>query len=239
MTETHTTYRTYLPVPSSARVFERLFERDYEFFAQPLPTHYPYERVGFDRLLAILLDLQRLGIQPPARVLDVGCSSGLFSLGLAAAGYRAVGVDNNIAADVQGFYPEQPLQIAERLRQELSNADVTFVQGDVATALAEQTGVFDVCLLLSVVHQWFAGYALTGIGTKPLAEIEHLLHSLVARVTQVLYYEGPEEDEAAHAMQLSLPDWFVDVALARRVTPIAASPAANGDLRTLYRVEMR
>jgi SAM-dependent methyltransferase len=171
-------------------------------------------------------------------VLDVGCSSGLFSLGLAAAGYRVSGVDSNIAADVQGFYPEKPLSIAERLKADLPHADVTFIQGDVADVLATETACYDVCLLLSVVHQWFAGYALTGVGVKPLDRIEDTLRALVSHVTRVIYYEGPEDDAAAAAMHLRLPAWFIETGLLQAATPIAVSAAANGSLRTLYRMEV-
>lgn len=216
----------------------RLFEQDYEYFSGPAEALYPFERVGYDRLLAILMDLRRLRIMPPARVLDVGCSSGLFALGLAAAGYHVTGIDSNIAADVQGFYPEKPLHIANRLKADLPHAEVEFIQGDVADVLTGETACYDVCLLLSVVHQWFAGYALTGVGAKPVEEIEQLLRRLVARIGSVLYYEGPEDDEAAQHMQLTLPHWFAEADLAKRITPIAVSVAANGDVRTLYRIEL-
>lgn len=228
---------TYLPVQTDGQWHRMLLHEDYEAFSGSVDATLPYERVGFDRLLAILVDLKLLGIKPPATVLDVGCNSGLFSLGLAVSGYEVTGIESNIAVEAKPGYPSRLLDDAECLKNLLHLRNAKFVEADIADYLGCSAGYFDVCLLLSVVHQWFAGYALSGTGAKHREEIQKLLRTLVSQIDRVLYYEGPETEEAARAVTLPLPDWFAAQGLVSRIVPIAASVAANGELRTLYRLE--
>lgn len=230
--------QTYLPVPNNSQLYHHLLAKDYEYLVEGgLQSKYPYERVGFDRLLAILNDLELLKLTPPAAVLDIGCNIGLFSLGLASLGYEVVGVDSNIAADTQGFYPEKILGIAQNLKEQLALPTATFVDMDIELFFETNQTQFDICLLLSVVHQWFAGYAGSGLGTKPRARVEEFLQNLTTRINHVIYYEGPEE-EIISDMQLSLPAWFLQTSVAQQVTPLSVSVSANGYLRTLYRIEL-
>jgi SAM-dependent methyltransferase len=230
--------RTYLPVLQDVQLYQKLFERDYEYLSEAIKAKYPYERIGFDRFLAILIDLEMTRIYPPASVLDIGCNVGLFSLGLSTMGYNVVGVDSNIAADVQGSYPENVVDIACSLQNELEIENLKFVRADVEDFLESNPGQFEVCLLLSVVHQWFAGYASSGIGRKSQLEIEETLRRLVSHIDRVIYYERPEEEGIIQDMNISLPGWFLGTSLAEHVIPIATSIAANGQLRTLYRIEL-
>ncbi len=226
--------RTYLPVPVTADSFLALGARDYAALAELPAWAGPYERVGFDRLVAIASDLDLLSVRS-ARVLDVGCNSGLFTLGLASLGHQTTGVESNIAADVQGFYPGKILDLAEQSRAGTQVTGATLVEGDVESFLEQTSGRWDVCLLLSVVHQWSAGYASTGEGAKARLRVETLLRKLVARVSSLIYFEGP--DLAPGPDAVPLPSWFLDEGLVARCTVIGQSPAANGDLRTLFRLE--
>jgi SAM-dependent methyltransferase len=228
---------TYLPVQADGQLHKVLLHQDYEAFFEPVCANLPYERVGFDRLLAILVDLKLLDIKPSATVLDIGCNNGLFSLGLAALGYKVTGIESNIAVEVIPGYPPRLLDDAELLKERLHLQHVEFIEADIADYLACSPQHFDVCLLLSVVHQWSAGYASSGMGAKPYEIIEQLLTKLVSQVDHVLYYEGPETEELAQAGTLPLPAWFATHGFVKRIVPIAVSVAANGELRTLYRLE--
>lgn len=233
-----TEFRTYLPVVEDVQLYRNLRCRDYECLAAPIAARYPYERVGFDRLLAILVDLEELEILPPASVLDIGCNVGLFSLALAAVGYRVTGVDSNIAADVQGFYPDRVLSIARDHKDMLALDRLDLVEADVADHLSAAARRFDVCLLLSVVHQWRAGYASSGIGVKADGDVVRLLTLLASRTNRALYYEGMDDAHLRAVEGVRLPDWFVARSLASTYRAIAVSPAANGEFRTLYRIEI-
>jgi SAM-dependent methyltransferase len=230
--------QTYLPVPQNIKVFRHLFARDYEYLYDPLAVKYHYERVGFDRLLAIINDLEMMSLYPPASILDVGCNTGLFAVGLANMGYQVTGVDNNMAADVQGFYPEKILDIAGQLKNELELENLNFIDTDIETFLAHSPAGFDVCLLLSVVHQWFAGYAVTGIGLKSQNEIEKILQKIASRTNRLIYYEGPQAEHPVYNRHIALLDWFFSAAGARRITLLSNSVSAEGDLRALYRIEL-
>lgn len=228
--------KTYLPVFADPDIYRSLIERDYELFATPLQPVFAYERIGLDRLLAIRNDLDQLGILPPCSILDVGCNTGLFSAGLASVGYKVLGVDNNIVTEAQDFYPHPPLELAERTRAMLGLAvpQLDFRAIDIGDFLDQDGRTFDGCLLLSVVHQWFQGYAETGIGRLSTDVIRARLTALARRIRRVIYYEGPD-DAATHA-QLPLPAWFSELGRNVRIEPIAFSPAANGELRTVYRI---
>jgi SAM-dependent methyltransferase len=226
--------QTYLPVLRDASLYYLLRDQDYEGLAEQMQAEYPYERVGLDRLLAILIDLSQMRITPPARVLDIGCNTGLFSLGLAAKGYTVVGVDSNIAAEVQEFYPGKIIDTAMQLADTFKN--LKLVESAISDFLAENHDTFDIGLLLSVVHQWSGGYAASRQGVKTSAQIEETLAMLVSRIYHVMYYEGPDEDSLPSLNALSLPRWFCDTTLVQQAVPIALSVAANGELRTLYRL---
>ncbi len=231
--------KTYLPVWPDMRVLDALRWGDYQSVADALPQASTYERAGIDRLLMIINDLTEIGLRGPRRVLDIGCNSGLFSLGLGLLDYHVTGIDDNVAAQSQGWYPEQPLSLAERGRLDLQLADrVVFEKVDATTFLDRPQPPFDVCLLLSVVHQWFEGYASTTLGAKPQATIERTLRRIATLTGSVLYFEGPEHETDARKLTLPLPSWFVAAGLFSRVTPLGVSATALGDLRTLYRLSL-
>ncbi len=229
--------KTYLPVWPDMNVLDAIRWGDYQAVVDALPSASTFERAGIDRLLLILNDLNELGLKCPRRVLDVGCNSGLFSLGLGLLGYDVVGIDDNVAAMSQGWYPEPPLSLAERGRLQLKLMERVRFETIDATAFVDRSQpAFDICLLLSVVHQWFQGYASTPLGAKPEAEIERTLRRIAALTRDVLYFEGPEYETDARKQTLSLPDWFVAAGLFREVTVLGTSATALGDLRTIYRL---
>jgi 2-polyprenyl-3-methyl-5-hydroxy-6-metoxy-1,4-benzoquinol methylase len=84
--------------------------------------------------------LRALGVQPGARVLDVGCGPGWTSLFLSEAGYRVLGID---------IAPAH-VEISRGRAQRWSCEDLRFAQADMdAFALDE---LFDVVLVFDALH---------------------------------------------------------------------------------------
>jgi SAM-dependent methyltransferase len=64
-----------------------------EFMAQERSKPFGWDAAHFVEWATVTEMLHRLGIQPGARVIDVGCGSGWTTLFLAEAGYDALGYD--------------------------------------------------------------------------------------------------------------------------------------------------
>ena len=86
----------------------RRFSPSWERLSAPTPGGGPHTR-----LTLALLD--RLGIRPPARILDAGCGWGSTLIGLERAGYRVVGADISRRA----------LERLDRTDRSLAVADLT------------------------------------------------------------------------------------------------------------------
>jgi 2-polyprenyl-6-hydroxyphenyl methylase/3-demethylubiquinone-9 3-methyltransferase len=91
------------------------------------------------RLEYVLSVLRREGLNPGARVLDVGCGGGLLALPLAAAGYRVKGIDRSA-----------PSLEAARARVP-AGATAEFAVGD-ALALDEPAGAYDAVLIMDLLE---------------------------------------------------------------------------------------
>jgi SAM-dependent methyltransferase len=85
------------------------------------------------RLAAAVLAGQ--GIQPPARILDIGCGSGLTLKALEARGYPVVGID-----------------AVRTLLERLDGPGRLLVHADVTGELPPSLGTFDAVLLLDVIE---------------------------------------------------------------------------------------
>ena len=86
-------------------------------------------RDRFSELMVHLVSsaLEELVLTPPARVLDLGCGTGLFALGLHARGYQLTGLDTS----------ERMLDIARR-RIERDEVDIELLQGDMRAFEVDQ-----------------------------------------------------------------------------------------------------
>jgi 2-polyprenyl-6-hydroxyphenyl methylase/3-demethylubiquinone-9 3-methyltransferase len=91
------------------------------------------------RLEYVLSALEKSGVKPGARVLDVGCGGGLLANPLAAAGFRVKGVDRSA-----------PSLEAARARVP-AGADAVYAVGD-ALKLGETPGSYDAVLLMDVLE---------------------------------------------------------------------------------------
>ncbi len=97
-----------------------------------LIRRHPWWKARTDLTLALL---DRLGIRPPARVLDVGCGWGTTLEALEDHGYGAAGMD-----------------ISRRTLEELDRPDRMLFVADLARALPPEAGGFDAALALDVIE---------------------------------------------------------------------------------------
>jgi SAM-dependent methyltransferase len=113
--------------------------RDDEFMAYEATKPFGWEPYNWVRWATIAAAFDRLGIEPGAELLDVGCGVGWTTLFLAEAGYRALGVDL-VPANVDLC----------RARAERWNSTAEFVQGDMESL--ELNRSFDAVLVYDALH---------------------------------------------------------------------------------------
>ena len=97
-----------------------------------LIRRHPWWRARAALTLALL---GRLGVRPPARVLDVGCGWGVTLEALERHGYRAVGLD-----------------ISRRALKALDRPDRAMIEADLTKPLPEGVEPFDAVLALDVIE---------------------------------------------------------------------------------------
>jgi SAM-dependent methyltransferase len=84
----------------------------------------------------LTIDLLRdIGLEPPARVLDVGCGSGVTLEALEARGYRTVGMD-----------------ISRRMLEKLDRPGRTLIEADLTRPLRSEIPAHDAVLALDVIE---------------------------------------------------------------------------------------
>jgi 2-polyprenyl-3-methyl-5-hydroxy-6-metoxy-1,4-benzoquinol methylase len=98
----------------------------------PLVRAHPWWRARGRLTLALL---QRLGVVPPARVLDAGCGWGTTLETLEHRGYRVTGMD-----------------VSRRALERLNRPDRTLVVADLTRDLAVDRAAFDAVLALDVIE---------------------------------------------------------------------------------------
>jgi len=228
--------KTYQPIYKDGRLFECIKRGEFSLLPSMIyDSCYEYERVCFDRILLIINDLINLGIYE-GKVLDLGCNIGLFSHSMASRGYQVVGVDNNAAPDVQGYYPEPCLSMANKL-SDVYNVYPHFVEADIMDYVMNVEEHFNVIFLLNIVHHFFNGYAKSGQGKRDLEHIFIFLKELLKK-TEILYFEGPENEGIPYYSEgIEFPEWFKNVGGNISVTSIGMTCGANGRLRNVYRIQ--
>lgn len=196
-----------------------------------------YERAGLDRLLTIVGDMQsHLGRDRDWEILDVGCNTGLFSVGLAALGNRVTGIDNMIV-DQQGRY--EPLRLPQTLKAIASTHEaLTLRRADLFQWIERNRRQWDVILLLSVAHQWEFGYAHQPATAQRPKRIEKIMQRLVASCRRIVYYEAPIEEPG---FETDYGRRFIErfVGDGVRLSEVARTVGSAGYPRQLFRIERR
>ena len=233
---------TYLPYRFSAAALASYGAGNY----QPLLAELratgaeTYERAGVDRALAIACDLALAGMREGGTILDAGCSVGTISRLLAETGYHVTGLDRDIVASVQKWQNPEWLTGA---RRRLETFTCRFVTADIEEFLETTSDVFDVALLLSILHHFLEGYGYTGMNAMAPERFASFLKRLCSRVRRYLYVEIPGPDEYEEmppdpTHQFRFPGYFVDTGLACGIHLVASTVATNGKPRRLYRVDL-
>lgn len=234
---------TYQPCELSRLALWRYGVGDYgpllkELRAKPRDS---YERAAVDRALAIGIDLAVSGMRRGATILDVGCGGGTISRLLAETGYHVTGVDQDIVAGAQEW---QDREVLASNRKQMESAGCRLLTTDVVEFLENTAEVFDVALLLSVLHHFLHGYGYSGAGEIAPDRFDALLKSFCSRVRSYLYVEAPGSDEFQEMPpdptgRFLFPAYFLEAGLGTDVRFIAASVATNGRPRRLYRVDLK
>lgn len=177
--------RTYLPDIDVSDVVHALASQDWSVIERKIQNQ-QYERLGLDRALAIASDLlmqhQKL---TGLKILDVGCNNGLVAKVLSALGCVVVGIDNS-DVDTQGLYIG--------LGDQLHSLGFEFQPKDLADFLDSDERHWDCILMLSVMHHWETGYAMSGERRYSDEKIRQLLEDLFRRSRLCIYYECPRNE---------------------------------------------
>lgn len=192
-----------------------------------------YERLGFDRLLTIVLDCtKRFGCCNGLKILDVGCNTGLFSISLAAVGNTVTGLDN-FAIDIQELYEQLQFPVLNQI-----NTRLNLVKQGILEFCDVDTNVWDIILLLSVAHHWESGYAKSGINKYTETQISKVLNKLFTSFRKAIYYECPfEEPGFASGYGYHMLRKYVNNFTTYKLYEIGTTIGPNGYLRQLLRIE--
>ena len=207
----------YLPEIDDPTLKRVLLEPDSAFLAAlDLQS---FERLGLDRALLIASDIAlRQGTVSSHSILDAGSNNGLVGRALGVLGNRITCLDSGIV-DSQDCY--------DRLRSR------TVVRADLRDYLAEHPGeTWDFVLLLSVVHHWETGYAMSGHAMYTEEQIRGIFETLHERTRQGIYLELPL---AEPGFSPDFSDGFVKkYASAFSIIEINRTIGSNGYLRRLF-----
>jgi len=174
--------KTYLPELSISDLVHGLASQDWATVEEKL-SRQQYERLGLDRALAIASDLlARHQSLRGLRILDVGCNNGLVTKVLSALGCSVVGIDNG-DVDSQRLYSD--------LQSQTQFAGFELHTNDLAEFLKVDDRYWDCILLLSVMHHWETGYAMSGKRRYSDDNIGRLLTTMFQRTRLSIYYECP------------------------------------------------
>lgn len=216
----------YLPqIPASA--LKQLFHQETQEEVNDFLSNYQYERLGLDRLMLILDDIKKYHTLPGS-FLDIGCNNGLLPLFLGLFNNPAIGIDNSII-DSQELYSNLSfLPVPKELPVELYSMDLK------EFLLQFPRKRIDYVLLLSVMHHWQTGYAMSGKNVYSVSEIHLMLEELFQRVNIAVYFEFPTDEPGFHRNwdKEFIADFLQDKL---NIVFLSESVGPNGYIRHLYK----
>jgi SAM-dependent methyltransferase len=185
----------------------------------------PSERLCADRARLLRDDMRStIGELSGATLLDIGCNVGFFCHFFSSLGMRTVGIDNS--------------QHNRHLRLSLSNSVRTarhmnrryglsckFIEEDARKWMKHQTELFDVTLLLSVLHHFFLGYPMGEYEHDPMVEAKRFIEDITRMTRKVLYLEYEDGESSVSVDELM--DFLRSQKLFRNVNIIGHSDDLN------------
>lgn len=195
------------------------------------------ERACIDRLSMIIRDTRKSNVTSPT-VLDLGCSGGFFSIGLAASiDAHVTGVDDNRYIKIQGEDWLSSIEESEKRAKNLNIESVNFIEAPIEDFLLKRKHYygFDYVLCLNILHHFYKGYGnLTQEGKLE----KHIYLDLVKKIGQLtkeaMYYETncsffDNYDESL--LEIYHYGGFSSLNM------IGGSPAADGEQRILWKFQ--
>ncbi len=195
------------------------------------------ERSCVDRLAMILHDLEREKINSP-NVLDLGCSGGFFSMGLASTvASHVVGVDDDRYITIQGEDNLSSVNNTKKRIEQLGITNAIFHDQPIENYLLQGNAQeqFDVVLCLNILHHFYKGYGNLTLEGKLEENMYYRLITRLGEITnKVMYFETNESffdnyDKAL--LEILHYGQFSTLSL------LGGSPAADGELRIVWKFQ--
>lgn len=227
----------YQPVYKNNTTFQFITSYRFDMITESdFAEEYDYERVCLDRFMMMARDLYLFGPKHGATVLDLGCNIGFFCHSFQALGYKATGVENNIAQEVLEFSKRKPLDFAKEL-SERYKFHPTFIDADLIDTL-KTCKATDVMLFLNILHHFFRGYASQGNVSLQIETVTELLKLVCSKVNRVMYMEINEHfaEEFGWGRQ-DIVHLVLECTDFKEMKPIGMTVGAGGDCRYVYRCE--
>lgn len=162
----------------------------------------PAERTCAGRAKLLRDDMQStIGELSGATLLDVGCNVGFFCHFFSSLGMRTVGIDNSQHNRNLRFSLSNSVRTARRMNRRYG-LSCEFIEEDARKWMKHQTELFDVTLLLSVLHHFFLGYPMGEYKHDPMDEAKRFIEDIARMTRKVLYIEYEDGESSISVDEL-------------------------------------
>ena len=128
-----------------------------------------------------------LASREPSSVLDIGCSSGFFSLELAKRGHFCLGVDSS----------KRALLIAELIKEIDEVEQVSFTYFPISLESVIRLPTFDITICLSVFHHWARQFGAN--------EAIAIMQVVAEQTKDLLFFETAQTNNCSNKYRKVLP----------------------------------